>query len=451
MARKVFISFLGITNYKPTLYEIGGNMCKQPVRYIQEAIIELLFQGWTPKDRIIIFGTKGKGGSYVKNWLANGHRTESKRIIKGEGLAAKLRRFNIPNKFVAIPEGFSSNEVWEMMEIIKHQLKPNDEIYLDVTYAFRSIPMLATSLFNYTKFLNKTTLAAVYYGAFEKLKSLEHIPEEERAAPIVDMTDIVRLQDWTFAAADYIENGNASKLKELAELDTKSSDVKELVSNLSLFCDQLLTCRGLEIAKSVVISKLINQLKALSATDVTPLNPIINEIRKHLSTFEVSDEKTFSIRNGFAAARWCYDHHMYQQAATILEENIVSYFCLKSEYDFKKKRIQTEAYRKRIKNAFWVISGGRNIKELEIRVAGTTTLDEIKNELEKTSQKLESIFEKVPLMNSLPKKFWDNYNNLSSLIRNDLNHNGMRSKPSTADNLKNDINNLIDYFSKVLQ
>ena len=50
MARNVFISFLGTNNYLETYYSIGDFKSSQPVRFIQEALIEHLCREWTSED-----------------------------------------------------------------------------------------------------------------------------------------------------------------------------------------------------------------------------------------------------------------------------------------------------------------------------------------------------------------------------------------------------------------
>ena len=75
MARKVFISFLGTNNYVQCRYDING-VVSEPVRFVQEALIEYWCKDWTEQDRILIFCTSkettGESGSKEINWLDNG-------------------------------------------------------------------------------------------------------------------------------------------------------------------------------------------------------------------------------------------------------------------------------------------------------------------------------------------------------------------------------------------
>ena len=191
MARKVFISFLGSNNYLETYYSLEDEKSKRPVRFIQEDLVKRLCNEWTKDDRILIFCTDD---SKTKNWLNDGHGDE-----KLEGLEYRLKSLKLPIQIemTEISEGFSEEEIWSIFNSVYGKLQEEDEIYFDVTHSFRSIPLFSTILFNYAHYLKRTNLVGVYYGAFEKLGPaymVRHIPVEERIAPIIDLTSIVRLQ-----------------------------------------------------------------------------------------------------------------------------------------------------------------------------------------------------------------------------------------------------------------
>ena len=74
---------------------------------------------------------------------------------------------------------------------------------------------------------------------------------------------------------------------------------------------------------------------------IAPIPPIIEKIEQSLQKFETTDiMHPESLRNGYEAAKWCYDHQLYQQAATILDENITTDFCLRlgtDEFVYKQR------------------------------------------------------------------------------------------------------------------
>ena len=88
MARNVFVSFLGTNNYLETYYDFQGDISPRPVRFIQEALVEILCGQWTQKDKILIFCT---ALSKKKNWIDNGQED-----TEVEGLSSRLKRMNLP-------------------------------------------------------------------------------------------------------------------------------------------------------------------------------------------------------------------------------------------------------------------------------------------------------------------------------------------------------------------
>ena len=336
MARKVFISFLGTNNYLDTHYELGGRQSSL-VRFIQEALLELAFNDWTADDHIYIFGTDGDEGSYKKNWLDNGQSDKNGPIIQ-PGLKTQLTNMGLktPFDFEFIPEGFSSDDVWKMMEIITGKLEQGDEIHLDVTHAFRSIPMLATTLFNYTQFMLGTTLASVHYGAFEKLGpryKVEKIPEEDRIAPIIDMTDIVRLQDFTDAASSLTEFGRIKKIGE--HLSNQSSFgkkiqgwLKEIKIQISRLDDYITTCRLADIRKGKYMSEITHYSQMVKCNANTPgmVVMMLDKLLQELEQFKPCECDA----NIEAAIGWTRKYDMLPQSYTLAREYVL--YCIANQF-----------------------------------------------------------------------------------------------------------------------
>ena len=222
MARKVFISFLGTNNYMQTCYELDDQR-SDPVRFVQQALIGFLCADWSDTDRILIFYTEE---SKKKNWL-DGGQTRVESDIEYKGLKSVLRDMSLPvpvegclrDMSLPVPvegceikEGFTEADIWSIFDTVYSKLADGDEIYFDVTHAFRSIPLFSMVLFNYARFMKETRLAAIYYGAFEKLGPAflvkQQIPDpRNRVAPVIDLTSIARLQATNVAASDFLEFG----------------------------------------------------------------------------------------------------------------------------------------------------------------------------------------------------------------------------------------------------
>ena len=152
MARKVFISFLGTNNYIQCHYVVNGKT-SAPTRFVQDALINHYCTDWSNNDEIIIFGTAGKNGSEIKNWLDRGQVRELENsVLENKGLYGILKSKNLKvrlNDITLIPEGFSETEIWRIFKIVFEKIQTGDEIFFDVTHAFRSIPIFSTIFFKF--------------------------------------------------------------------------------------------------------------------------------------------------------------------------------------------------------------------------------------------------------------------------------------------------------------
>src|SRR5690554_5061299 len=200
MSRKVFVSFLGTNNYLATNYYLGGQKV-DGVRYIQEALARMFCADWEESDLVLIFCTDEAA---KQNWEDKEHsKAES---ADQEGLQSRLQALKMQGLLMAevrmclIPEGFTEDEIWDVFAVVYEQLHENDRVWLDITHAFRSIPLFMLVLLNYSQFLKQVQLEAIYYGAFEKLGpayKVREMPLVERNAPVLDLHSFVALMDWT--------------------------------------------------------------------------------------------------------------------------------------------------------------------------------------------------------------------------------------------------------------
>ena len=322
--RRVFISFLGTGNYVQTYYSFNGKTTN-PVRFVQEALVENICKDWNDNDRIFIFCTEQAKNL---NGVDNGHG-KSFEVIENYGLESRLNklRLSVPFEKIDINDGLSEEEIWSIFEVVYGQLQEGDELYFDVTHAFRSIPLFSTILFNYAALLKKTTLKAVHYGAFEKLGAaykLREKPLQERGvASILDLTPIVRLQEWTMAANSFLKYGKMQHLGNVIAITSEKQRANLAGNRIKLFEDQVATCRGNELQSAKVaneVKKLLNDLMKSSTPEA--VKNIAHELVHKLDSFGVNDEQNLK-----ASIDWCLEFGLIQQAYTLAQESITTIIC----------------------------------------------------------------------------------------------------------------------------
>jgi len=441
MPRKVFISILGTGLYEECAYtkekeEEHKPFKSSPTRFIQQASLELVgANGWTEEDRVIIFLTKK---ARELNW--NKTITERKRYGKDtpepyKGLEAVLQEMDLKAQVEDkdIKDGMNKEEIWEVFQTIYDTLEVGDELYLDLTHSFRFLPMLLLVLGNYAKFLKGITIKNIVYGNYEARNAQDE-------APIISLLPLASLQDWTFAAANYLQNGRATQLEELAneelrpmlqntkDINLDARTLNKYVKTLSTFTKDLLNCRAQAIRSGEAINAIRTEAKRIEKVIITPMAPVLDKINHSLEIF-FPNEHVF---NGFYAAQWCFNNQLYQQAITTLQENIVTYICLQKKLD-----ISNIAQREMVNKAFNIYLN--NTQEEQWKLSG-------KNEEQRLSEK-QTIKELLDysVLKELSSTFL-----VTTNTRNDYNHAGENPNPTKAqkliDSIECRLKKVFEYF-----
>jgi CRISPR-associated Csx2 family protein len=353
MAR-VYISFLGTTDYLECHYYGDGFETAKPVRFVQEATIVANCASWSSEDRIVIFTTVD---AEKKNWRDNGHiNHKTRQVQEQEGLQSCLAKLELSVPFFnrPIPEGHTEDQVWEIFQLVFGALQPGDEVVFDITHAFRSIPLLAIVVLQYAKIMRKVSLKGIYYGAFEALGQMaREIPFEDRRAPIVDLTSLSSLMDWSIATDRFLESGDVKSagalaragvhgiLKETGGANEAAQAIKKLGVSLEKFSKMLSTCRGPEISSATQdLKRKADKCKGIDLPEA--FQPLFDKIQERLESFSGD-----SLRDGLAAVRWCADHNLIQQGFTILEEILISYIVIgvgHDQHDETVRNIASQAF-----------------------------------------------------------------------------------------------------------
>ncbi len=335
MARKVLISFLGTNDYFPVYYtwgEKGKKTTNHRTKFIQEAIATKLCRSWSADDCIMVFRTKE---SDAANWIDTNDKEGLKTTLgKVAGLRCKINPDTVTDKDgYLIPTGLKEEELWQIFKCVFDKIKPEDEIYFDVTHAFRTIPMFANVLFNYARFLKHSKVMGVYYGAFETLGPLKKIivlPETEQeklTVPVVDLTNIVRLQEINTAASSFRDFGMMSAFSDIlydtgiSELDSTIKDISTALEDLDFYIQ---TCRIDDIRQGEYMKVLEEKIKEFCESPYTneAQRTLISEIHIQLKNYEfVADCDYINVE---AAIKWAIDHNMIQQAYTMAKEYLIS-------------------------------------------------------------------------------------------------------------------------------
>lgn len=428
MARKLFISFLGTGNYHECVYYDSQKQYR-PTHFIQCATLEKIgAQQWEETDAVRIFATKK---AKEQNW---------NEVLEGKdyaGLSKQISDLGLKADIqcVSICDGKNETEMWDLFETVFSQIEEGDLLYVDLTHAFRYQPMLMLVLTNYAKFLKNIKVMHISYGNYEAGLTTAIDGKDLTLAPIVNLLQLSQLQDWTTAAADFLQNGYVDKMSELAsnsirllqkDVSTRSDDNRKLASfvgELKTLVEERQTCRGLDISSGATQQKLMEEAGKLGEVVIKPLEPILEKVSQALPKPEGS------LNNCLDAAQWCYDNHLYQQSATILQEGVVTYFSERHGI-----AIANEEERGLVNSAFNIKAYALPQSEWDVKPA----------QIDKVKELLGDIVLSQPSV-------YCAFSNITE-IRNDYNHAGFRSKrdPQSPANIKKNISKALQLFRDCL-
>lgn len=460
MARKVFLSVLGATPYSECVYGLSNDQGKsifesEKTKFIQVATLDYInkkIQKWQKGDMVFILLTDK---ARKNNWEISENKRFNQRTetwITYSGLKSELESMEFLSKEsikeVDIKDGKNESEIWEIFENVYEIIDEKDELYIDITHAFRYIPMFLMVFCNYVKFMKKCKVRSITYGNFEA--SFES--NGKIISPIIDITSFSDLQDWTAAANDFRSNGSVKKIetlylpqsthrltlsiKEKGQIDENLSNyiekknsenakhLKSFIDSVTQFEKQLITCQGKELIMARTVKSVKEKLKLVKdIKKPKPFDHIVDELEKSFTDF--SEEE--NVKNGFVAAKWCCNNGLYQQAITLLEESLITYVCYQTNLNWKEK-----SYRE-------IVSSALHIKKEDIKEALwniPTSASQINNAKEIIRNILDT---------EIIKKIYKDFGDISDL-RNEYNHASMLNKSKfPSDTL---IKKIIEYVKK---
>lgn len=368
MCKKLFISFLGTTKYNECdYYRNPTDHFKS--RFVQSATLDMLdVTNWSEEDSICIFVTQK---ARDVNWGIDEDipLSPDADIAPYEGLRQELVNKGIKAKIkaVLVDEGKTEEEIMNIFQKVFEVIHKDDRLYIDLTYGFRYLPMVLLVMSNYSKFLKNTEVASITYGIYDSRMG--------NRFPILDLMPLITIQKWTMAASDFLNNGRSDAMEGLslptlkenikvAYLDGKSVDEQKSIQNfiktLSEFTKERQSCRGdfIENGKTLKnIKESAHIFSNIKDSGIAPLTPILTHVTENIK------EPDSKIERILDSVDWCCDMKLYQQAVTLLQEGVISYFLRRhgmeeSLLDHKVRELVNHAFdnmQKRLSFAKWQI------------------------------------------------------------------------------------------------
>ena len=232
-----------------------------------------------------------------------------------------------------IPNGNSPTELWKIFNVCEKAVDEGDEIILDITHAFRSLPLLTFTVSVYLRQVKQVKLKRVIYGAFEAQDKVRN------ETPIFDLTPFIALLDWTNAINIFQCSGDARPIAALPDVPRNISDgLRNLSAALLTNC----TLRAQEAAFR------FNSSPLGGSTVREPIQALITDLQLEYSEIglerpELDPQET--LKTQCKQIKWYFDHQHYLQAVMLIREWLVSWEYLQEHPHSPRNWLQWHGHR----------------------------------------------------------------------------------------------------------
>ncbi len=328
---RVFLSFLGLGTYNgedktygysPAVYMLDGRRSSR-TEFVQVAELGLL-EAQT-FDKILIVATQ-------KSYDANFKKMKAQLTKIGGEKASSI----------IISEDMSAQGQWEWFEKILTQVSFGDELTIDLTHGYRSIPIVFSAAINFLQKAKHIKLNAVYYGAYD-------MRDENGIAPIFDMKDFYFINEWTEAVSRLVEDADARKMAHVAGT-TATFQVGELnqPALIDSFDELTDAIRNVDVNRvgesAAAVLQLVGERSRTASETGRLLLGLVSEKFSGLALNESESGKYDGcyFRRQLEIIRLLLEHKLFMQAFTVMREFVGSIALI----DREKFRVNSSKGRK---------------------------------------------------------------------------------------------------------
>jgi len=186
------ISFLGTSDYDPTVYEFPHRM---ETRFFLQALIASFER--VPEKVSVLVTEEAEAKNYHK-------------------LEAALRFSGFPTERlqpVRIPYGSTPEELWAIFDQVINLIEPGEEVVFDITHSFRFIPVILLVIVLYLQTAKDVRLRELYYGVYR---------EGLAVSPVFRFSEFLDMLDWLKGAQALADFGDSQLLgRKLGEIQDR--------------------------------------------------------------------------------------------------------------------------------------------------------------------------------------------------------------------------------------
>jgi CRISPR-associated DxTHG motif protein len=237
---------------------------------------------------------------------------------------------------VDIPEGKSEAELWELFKQVTSVVSEGDTILLDITHAFRSIPMVVFAVAAYLRRTKGVKIERIVYGAFDAR-------DGNNRAPIFDLTPLLDLLDWLSGAEIFLQRSDAALLAERLGTvhrqawQTRSGEdlprrLQSVASKLHSFSQALHLARPCDVMRHAhELLPMLTETASEAERWAKPFAVILEQIRSETEKFAHDAPDRLdkeNLQKQLALIEHFVEKGLWMQATLLAREWVVSWVAL---------------------------------------------------------------------------------------------------------------------------
>ena len=262
---------------------------------------------------------------------------------------------------VDIPEGKSEAELWEIFDRVASSVEEGETVLLDITHAFRSIPMIVFAVAAYLRRTKRVTIERIIYGAYEAREPYHEPPKPTDRAPIFDLTPLLDLLDWLGGAEFLLRRSDAILLAERLQSvhrqawrSRKDDDLprrlQTVATKLRAFSQALHLARPRDVMRHArELLPLLEKTASEAGRWAKPFAIILEQVRSETAKLAYNAPDRLdreNLRKQLALIEHFLDKGLLAQAILLAREWIVSWVALQRgdgdwlDKDYREREIE---------------------------------------------------------------------------------------------------------------
>lgn len=230
------ISFLGKGNgkdYEETTYVLNGQ--EFPEKYISISLTKAI----KPK-KLILLGTSSSVWDVFfekdvddleDEWYSLSDKVKNDSVTQEDLRPFKgylSKKLNTEVHCILMSFAKDTKEQVEILIELEKILTNNEKVILDITNAFRHLPMLALVAARFLKRVKNIDVEHIYYGAF-------HMKDDKGQCPVLDIDGMLTMLDWVDALTAFDKDGDYGQFADLLVQENFDKNKAELLQRASFF------------------------------------------------------------------------------------------------------------------------------------------------------------------------------------------------------------------------